>query len=713
MAVPASAPVSPDSAATHNSSHGAARSVRTIAIAGNPNSGKTSLFNALTGLRQRVGNYPGVTVEKKVGRFFGAHGEPFDLLDLPGTYSLQTRSPDEAVARDVLLGRRADTAAPDLVLCVVDASNLERNLYLVAQLAEFGLPLVVALNMMDLAERNGLVTDTAALADRLGCPVVPVVASQKKGLVELKHAIASQLGAAAARRAPLPEPVERAARALGEELVRERVVASRAALGEALLLLSAVDNAGDGTLPGGLPAAVATARAQLARAGIDRSSAAVQARYAWATEIATAAQRSASSGRARLTDRLDRWLTHRIWGWVFFLGVMALMFFTIFRLAEIPMGWIEAGQEVVAGWAESAIPEGDFRNLVIDGAIAGVGGVVIFLPQILILFFFLGLLEDTCYMARAAFIVDRLISKVGLHGKSFVPMLSSFACAIPGVMAARTIDSPRDRLVTILVAPLVSCSARLPVYALLIAMLLPAGGAWEKAGMMLVLYGLGLGTAFSMAWLFRRTLFKAQHSLLLLEMPPYHRPSLRATAIRMGERGVMFLRRAGTIILAISVVIWALSNYPKPANPDATPAEALAASYAGQLGHAIEPAIRPLGYDWKIGVGILSSFAAREVFVGTMSIIYSVENGEEDTDSMRDRMLAETHPDSSPVYTPLVIFGLMVFYVLAMQCLATTTVVRRETASWKWPLFQLAYMSALAWGGALLVYQGGRLLGLS
>ncbi len=689
------------------------RAVRTIAIAGNPNSGKTTLFNALTGLRQKVGNYPGVTVEKKVGRFAGAHGEPFDLLDLPGAYSLQTSSPDEAVARDVLLGRVADTAAPDLVLCVVDAANLERNLYLVAQLAELGLPLVVALNMMDLAERNGLVTDPAALAARLGCPVVPIVASQKKGLVGLKHALVGQLGGAAPQRAPLPEAVETAARTLGEALVRERVVGSRFAIAEALLLLSAVDDELVRSLPGALPGTVAYAREQIEQAGIDRLSATVQARYSWAAELASAAQHANDAEQASVSDRLDAVLTHRVWGWLFFLGVMALMFFMIFRAAEVPMGWIETGQATVAGWAEAALPEGDFRDLVIDGAIAGVGGVVIFLPQILILFFFIGLLEDTGYMARAAFIVDRLMSRVGLHGKSFVPMLSSFACAIPGIMAARTIDSTRDRLVTILVAPLVSCSARLPVYALLIALLLPAGGAWQKAGMMLALYALGLGTAFGMAWLFRRTLFKGERSLLLLEMPPYRRPSLRATALRMWERGVMFLKRAGTAILAISIVIWALSTYPKPENPDATDAQALAASYAGQLGHAIEPLIQPLGYDWKIGVGIVSSFAAREVFVGTMSIIYAVEGGEEDTDSMRERMLAETHPDGTPVYTPLVIFGLMVFYVLAMQCLPTSAVVRRETGSCKWPLFQLAYMTALAWSAAFLVYQGGRLLGFA
>ncbi len=705
--------MSKTASSAHEESPAQGRAIHTIAIAGNPNSGKTSLFNALTGLRQRVGNYPGITVEKKVGRFHGPHGEPYDLLDLPGTYSLQTRSIDEAVARNVILGRQADTPVPDLILCVVDASNLERNLYLTAQLAELGLPMVVALNMVDIAERYGLATDPAALARRLGCPVVPVVASKKKGVVELKQAIQSQLGGATPARAPLPEVLESAAGALGAVLVREGLVGPRAAVAEALLLISAVEDDVGTPLPAAVAAELAVAREQLASAGIDRISAAVQARYTWAEELATDAQHARNSAQATVSERLDDWLTHRVWGWVFFLGVMALMFFAIFRLAEIPMGWIEAAQAGVSGWAASVIPAGDFRDLVINGALAGVGGVVTFLPQILILFFFLGLLEDTGYMARAAFIVDRLMSRVGLHGKSFVPLLSSFACAIPGIMAARTIDSHRDRLVTILVSPLVSCSARLPVYALLIAMLLPAGGAWEKAGMMVLLYVIGIIAAFTMAWVFRRTLFKGEHSLLLLEMPPYHRPSVRATAMRMWERAVMFLKRAGTAILAISVVVWALSTYPKPQNPEATAAEALATSYAGQLGHAIEPAIRPLGFDWKIGVGILSSFTAREVFVGTMSIIYAVENGGEDIEQMRDRMLAETRPDGSPVYTPLVIFGLMVFYVLAMQCLPTSAVVRRETGSWKWPLLQLAYMTVLAWGAAFVVYQGGRLLGLA
>lgn len=683
-----------------------------VAIAGNPNSGKSTLFNALTGLTQKVGNYPGVTVEKKTGRFHGSHGESFELLDLPGTYSLQTRSPDEAVSRNVILGRRSDTPAPDVLLCVVDASNLERNLYLVAQLAEIGLPLVVALNMIDLAERNGLVTDAAALSIRLGCPVIPVVASQRKGLVELRQALSRQLKGTAPKRAPLPALLEDTARQFGEALERERLVAPRFALAEALLMLSAVGDASAEKLPHQLQPTLLYAREHLEKEGIDRLSAAIQARYAWAGELAAATQKARSSSAASISDQLDTWLTHRIWGWVFFLGVMAVMFFTIFRVAEVPMSWIESAQDVIGTWVKNSMSKGDLRDLLTDGIVAGVGGVVIFLPQILILFFFIGLLEDTGYMARAAFIMDRLMNRVGLHGKSFVPMLSSFACAIPGIMSARTIESPKDRLVTILVAPLMSCSARLPVYAIMIAVMLPGGfSAWQKSGIMLSMYLLGMVAAFSMAWLFRKTLLKGERSLLLLEMPPYRRPSVRVTLIRMWERSVTFLRRAGTIILAISIVIWGLSTYPKPTKADATPSEALATSAAGRMGHAIEPAIAPLGYDWKIGVGILSSFAAREVFVGTMSIIYSIENGEEDTDSLRDAMLKEKRPDDTPVYTPLVCISLMVFYVLAMQCLATTAVVRRETGTWRWPLFQLGYMTALAWMGAFIVYHGGHLLG--
>jgi len=686
--------------------------VCTIAIAGNPNSGKSTLFNALTGLRQKVGNYPGVTVEKKVGRFFGSHGEPMDLLDLPGTYSLQARSPDEAVARDVLLGRRQDTPAPDLVLCVVDATNLERNLYFVAQLAELGLPMVVALVMIDLAERDGWSINAVELSRRLGCPVIPTVAANGKGLVELRQAITRQLHGSPPHRATLPPAIETAASLVQNVLAKGEGAWSEFPAAEAILLVSGTQEQADAA-PAAIQSTLGLARDSIKTAGVDAISATVHARYKWVETIVEHSVRTRRGPQAALSERLDEVFTHKIWGWLVFLGVMATVFFMIFRVAELPMGWIEAGQKALNRWIESGLPASDFRDLLSNGIIAGVGGVVIFLPQILILFFFIGLLEDTGYLARAAFIMDRVMSRVGLHGKSFVPMLSSFACAIPGIMGARTIDNSKDRLVTILVAPLLSCSARLPVYSLMIAVMLPATfNAWKKAGLMLGLYALGMIAAFGMAWLFRRTLFRGERSLLLLEMPPYRCPSLRVTLARMWERASLFLRQAGTVILAISVIIWALSTYPKPANPAATPSQALASSAAGRLGHLIEPVIAPLGYDWKIGIGIISSFAAREVFVGTMSVIYSIENGEENTPALRDAMLAERNRDGASTYTPLACLSLMVFYVLAMQCLSTLAVVRRETNSWRWPAFQFAYMALLAWAGAFLVFQGGRLLGL-
>ena len=689
-----------------------ASAVRTVVVAGNPNSGKSTLFNALTGLRQKVGNYPGVTVEKKTGQCRGAHGEVINLIDLPGVYSLQTRSLDEAVARDVLLGRLPDTSPPEVIVCVVDATNLERNLYLVAQLAELGLPMVVALTMVDMAEQSGLVLQVPELAAALGCPVIPVIAAQRRGLVELRQAITQQFDGPPPHRAPIPAPLDEAAKHLGGLLAREPGLHFRFAYAEALLLISATTGPALSGLPPKLRPALETARRKLEAAGIEWGADVINARAAWVQTIAGGVAQPRSGNAASVSERLDAWLTHKFWGWVFFIGVMAVMFFMIFKVAEVPMGWIADGQSALADWLGKTMPAGGFRDLVIGGGVAGVGGVLVFLPQILILFFFIGLLEDTGYLARAAFIIDRLMQRVGLHGKSFVPLLNSFACAIPGIMSTRTIENPKDRLVTILVAPLMSCSARLPVYAVMIAVLFPVGfSSWKKAGVMLAMYLLGLFAAFGMAWLFRKTLFKGEHSLLLLEMPPYRRPSLRVTLARMWERAVIFLKRAGTVILAITVIIWAISSYPKPANPNATPAEALAASYAGKLGHAIEPYIAPLGYDWKIGVGIISSFAAREVFVGTMSVIYSVQDGEKNAPALRDAMVAEKTARGTPVFTPLVCLSLLVFYVLAMQCLSTVVVVRRETNTWCWPLFQVAYMTALAWGAAFLVLHVGRWLG--
>ncbi|MCE9610986.1 MAG: ferrous iron transport protein B [Chthoniobacter sp.] len=699
MAGPAPAPDAPTREVT-----------RHVAIAGNPNCGKSTIFNALTGLRQKVGNYPGVTVEKKTGRFFGSHGEPMELLDLPGSYSLQVRSPDEAVARDVLLGRLPGVPRPDVIICVVDASNLERNLYLVAQMLELHIPVVVALNMVDVAEKNGVVIDLMALREKLCVPVIPMVGTAGVGFIELRQAVSRSPLPAPTICAQMPIVLERETMALAKQLP----VAPEVARGEALLLLTLHDEALDALAHHDRTIIDLTRSTQqrLTASGIDPLSAPVDARYAWIGQVCAAAlHKGAGHDSASLSDQLDGWLTHRVWGWIAFLGIMALMFFCIFTVAQYPMDWIDGATAVLADFVKAKMPDTDLRGLLTDGVIAGVGGVVVFLPQILVLFFFLGILEDTGYMARAAFIMDRLMSKVGLHGKSFIPMLSSLACAIPGIMATRTIENRKDRLVTILVAPLMSCSARWQVYAVMIAVLLPSGSAWLKAGIILGMYLLGLVTALLMAWLFKKKLLKGETPMLLLEMPPYRVPSFKSIALRMWERAGLFLRRAGTVILALSILLWALATYPKPANADATPAEALAHSAAGRMGHAIEPLIAPLGYDWKIGIGLIGSFAAREVFVSTMSIVYNVESNDQDTAPLRDTMLGEKRADGRPVFTPLVCLGLMVFYVLAMQCISTVAIVRRETNSWFWPLFQIAYMTGLAWIGAFIVYQGGRLLG--
>ena len=634
-----------------------------------------------------------------------------ELLDLPGSYSLQIRSPDEAVARDVLLGRQSDTPRPDAIICVVDASNLERNLYLMAQMLELNLPVVVALNMIDVAEKNGVVIDLMALREKLGVPVIPMVATKGVGFIELRQAIS---------RSPLPPPTVCAQMPIVLEtevmgLARQLPVQQEVARGEALLLLTLHEKALDEVThhDAAIIAATKSAQQRLRVAGMDPISAPVDARYEWIGRVCAAACHTGGSHHAvSASDRIDSWLTHRVWGWVAFLGMMTLMFLCIFTVAQYPMDWLDAACTSLSDWVTKVLPESDLRSLLANGVIAGVGRVLIFLPQILILYFFLGIMEDTGYMARAAFVMDRIMSMAGLHGKSFIPMLSSFACAIPGIMATRTIENRKDRLVTILVAPLMSCSARFPVYTIMIAVLIRGASGLAKAGIILFMYLIGLIAAFAMAWLFKTRMFKGETPMLLLEMPPYRMPSLKTIAIRMWERAGLFMRRAGTVILSLSILLWALATYPKPSDPKATPAEALAHSAAGRMGHAIEPVIAPLGYDWKIGIGLIGSFAAREVFVSTMSIVYNVETKDkENTESLRESMRAERRADGRPVFTPLVCLGLMVFYVLAMQCISTVAVVRRETNSWRWPLFQIAYMTALAWVGAFIVFQGGRLLG--
>ena len=684
---------------------------RRIAIAGNPNTGKSTIFNALTGLRQKVGNYPGVTVEKKTGRFFGSHGEAMELLDLPGSYSLQVRSPDEAVSRDLLLGRVPGTPRPDAIIAVLDASNLDRHLYLVAQFLELEIPVIVALNMVDVAEQRGLTIDLLALRDSLGVPVIPMVASRGQGLIELKQALSRATLHSSDRKAQLPIVLEREVAALSRILRCH----SDSVRPEAMLLLSLEDERLAAEVKGdtALLAEIHSARERLKMSGLDPIAAPVDARYAWVSEICASVvhRRGEDAHGLTFSDHVDQILTHKLWGWVAFVGMMALMFVCIFVVAQAPMDWIRAGMQALAKWTGAHLPEGDLRSLIVDGVIGGVGNVVVFLPQILILFFFLGLLEDSGYMARAAFIMDRMMSRVGLHGKSFVPLLSSFACAIPGILATRTIENRNDRFVTILVAPLMSCSARLPVYAIMIALLMPAYGVWAKAGVMLCMYLIGIVAAFVMAGLFKKTILRSETPMLLLELPPYRAPVVRGIAQRMWERALLFLRRAGTVILALSVILWALLSFPKPPTPNPTQAEVLAHSFGGRAGHAIEPIIAPLGYDWKIGIGLVASFAAREVFVSTMGQIYNIEDAKEDSEDLRTQMRDERRADGTPVFTPLVCLSIMVFYVLAMQCISTVAIVRRETNSWRWPLFQIAYMTVLAWVGAFVVYQGGRLLG--
>ncbi|MDB6094179.1 MAG: ferrous iron transport protein [Verrucomicrobia bacterium] len=695
----------------------AASSSRTpvYALVGNPNCGKSTLFNALTGLKQKVGNYPGVTVEKKIGTTYSQHGQPITVIDLPGTYSLAARSPDEAVTRDVLLGRRSDTPQPDRVLCIVDATNLERNLYLVHQILDLGRPVILVLNMMDLAAKAGLNVRVARLEKELGIPVIACEAVNGRGLVELRVAMSRSELPLARHAWDMPAPIAPAVSELAASLHENDRKAPLIARAEALLLLTDQDSV---RVAGSTPLSPRTTEIlrgweqRWESEGTDWAGTLVNSRYEAIGQLASqVVLRSGTTGPSA-SDKIDAVATHPFWGWIVLGGIMALLFISIFTLAEAPMNWIDDQTAALADHVKSAMSPGDLRDLITDGAIAGVGGIVKFLPQILILFFFIGLLESTGYMARAAFIMDRLMSRVGLNGKSFIPLLSSYACAIPGIMATRTIEDSKDRLVTILVAPLMSCSARLPVYLLMIAAMMPSDtvSLGAKVGIMLLMYALGTFGAFGFAWLFKRTLLKGAPPLMIMELPPYRLPGLKDVALHMLERAWIFLRRAGTVILGISIILWFLAAYPK-APEGATPTQQLAQSFAGRAGHALEPAIKPLGFDWQIGIGLISSFAAREVFVSTMGVVFNAEAADGNTTPLRDALKAARWPDGRQLFTPLACLSLMIFYVFAMQCMSTIAIVKRETNSWKWPIFQTAYMTGTAWVLSLIVFQAGRALG--
>jgi ferrous iron transport protein B len=724
------------------------RPARRIAVAGNPNSGKTTLFNALTGLRHKVGNYPGVTVEKREGPL---PGSSVTLIDLPGTYGLSARSPDEEVARDVLLGRVEKTPRPDGVLLVIDANNLERNLYLALQILDFGMPVVVACNMMDVAAGRGVVIDCEALAAELGVPVFPAVADRGQGVDDIRGALENLNGhRPPPRRWRLPAPYESAIERAAAALRKSGATPSHAAAGGALLWLCdylsgevASRKSAEkwlARLPAGCADELRGAAAEVQGCCDDAASAAIEARYAWITQMACRVRRDAAKPEraerrvsSTVTDRIDSVLTHRLWGPVAFAGVVFLVFLSIFAGAEPLMHLIESGRAALGRWVGSMFSEGPLRSLVVDGIITGAGAVVIFFPQICLLFLYVAILEDSGYMARAAFIMDRLMSRAGLHGKSFIPLISCYACAVPGILATRSIENKRDRFTTMLVAPLISCSARLPVYLILVGAVF-ANRTWLKAVTMFSLYLLGTVVALAMARVFKKTIFAGPQPAFIMELPPYHLPRPWSILRVMWDRSKVFLTDAGTIIFAGCVIVWALSYFPHIHEAELSPetkariaalssdqgqardnliaAERLHRSCLGRLGHAIEPVIRPLGYDWRIGVGVVSSFMAREVFVGTMGITFAIGQTNEHSADLRAELAAATWPDGRRVLTPLVGVGLMIFYVLACQCISTLAVVRKETHSLRWPAFLFAYMLAMAYTAALLVYQVGTALGL-
>ena len=666
-----------------------------IALAGNPNAGKTTLFNALTGMRQKVANYSGVTVERKEGFWRLNDSEnAARLIDLPGLYSLDATSLDEQIARDVLLGQVADLPKPDVLIAVVDATNLERNLYLVTQLLEFKIPVVIALTMVDTAEKQSLEIDTEKLSKLLKIPVVGVKAVQKLGIKELAEKV---LQAAKTEDAP--------------NFVR---------LSDA----DFTDNTGEEDI-------------HLSFSDDKTANKKIFARYNFISDVYQQAVKPKDALERSVSEKIDRVLTHKFFGLIILIGILLLVFQTIFSWANLPMDLLDQGFGALGGSVRSELPEGILTDLLVDGIIAGVGGVVVFLPQILLLFLFLSILEDTGYMARAAFLLDKLMSRVGLHGKAFLPLLSSFACAIPGIMAARTIENPKDRLATIMIAPFMSCSARLPVYTLMIAAFFAGqtvfGFLSLGAVLILAMYALGIIVAVVVAFILKRTILKSPTPPFVMELPPYRLPNFRTVFQNMFTRAGLFLKRAGTVILAISIVLWALTYFPRSAEetvqspmsnvqnqeqidtnggqPTAD-GEQLKNSFAGKLGHAIEPVIQPLGFDWKIGVALIASFAAREVLVSTLSIIYNVGKDEtEESPSLINAVRDAKKDDGTKAWTPLTALTLMVFFVLAMQCMSTVAVVRRETNSWAWALFMVGYMTILAYLAAFLTYQGGRLLG--
>lgn len=702
-----------------------AQKLRRVALVGNPNSGKSSLFNALTGLNQKVGNFPGVTVDKRSGTLrLGRH--QLELLDMPGTYSLYPRSADEQVVVDILLNPK-HCDFPDVVVVVTDATNLRRNMLLFTQVADLSLPLVLVLNMADLAADAGIQIDTAELEARLGVPVVATNARKAIGLAALKEAIL--------RASPCKHSFYDADQQIdyffSKQTIDRLLAEQPTAYGQWLCLhlferLDALSEQQKDSIQQYILHAKQPFRA------LNLQQAEVLQRYERIDQLleGVIGQQPAPARHKQFTRRLDSWMLHPFWGYATFLLILFLIFQAIFSWASIPMDWIDGAFSEMAAWIHEQGGDSWWVSFFADGVLSGIGGIMVFVPQIAILFFFLGMLEETGYMARVAVLTDRLMRRFGLNGRSVVPLVSGVACAIPSIMAARTIPNPRERLITMMVIPLISCSARLPVYTVLIALAVPnqywAGMVSLQGLTLMALYLIGTVASLLVAWLLSRFLPSGQgQSFFMLEMPLYRLPRWRNLLLTVWEKVYAFISGVAGVILVISIIIWILSSFgPGDAMQQAEEqlrahaglyaseaelSHAIAAarlehSYAGYLGRSIEPLIRPLGYDWKIGIALISSFAAREVFVATISTIYSIGSEEELTIVQRLRSEINTHT-GEPAFNFATSVSLMLFYAFAMQCMSTLAVMRRESNSWRYPLLQLGYMSGLAYVAAMIAYQ--------
>ncbi len=717
-----------------------------VALIGNPNCGKTAIFNHLTGLSQKVSNYPGITVEKKIGKLKGDFEVDLNVLDLPGTYSITPESIDERVVAEQVMDWIHGINRPSAIISVVDATNLSRNLYLTTQLLDLGIPVILALNMMDRVNDKSVLPEFSVLKENFGfSDVVPMSALEGWGIDILKNSIQIAMTLRKPRKSKMlfssHVEVHEHLQPLSEFLQKQFDYTPRIARVQALRLItrqSAVDlyrppHSGEHHFSAEVVSKIEELREEavhaITKAGLNHRTLEATIRYSWLDNLLQQSENKEVNSLKRISrsEKLDRILTHQFFGPIIFITLLVTIFQSIFTWSTYPMEWIDAAIGLVGNSILDIMAEGILRDLIVEGIVGGVGAILIFLPQILILVFFMTMLEDSGYMSRVAFMLDKFMTKVGLHGRSVLPLMSGYACAIPGIMATRTIDSWKERLTTIMVLPLMSCSARLPVYALMIGAFIPARkvfGLLNLQGLTLILmYFLGTFTAFVVAKIFSKFIKVKGQSSFVMELPPYRIPLMRSVLHQVYTRGKLFLLNAGKIIMAVSIVLWFLASFPKVStditnNYSKSDTEQLELvnpihnSYAGKIGHAIEPIIAPLGFDWKIGVGLITSFAAREVVISTLATLYNVEDDGENMVSLSESMKNDINQNTGlPVFSTLVALSLMIFFVYAAQCMATFAIVRHETNSWKWPLIMIAYMTGLAYIASFVVYQGGTIIG--